>query len=271
MRPLSTRGLDQLAAWDGTVVPARDAATVVLLRDRAGMLEAYLMRRQPSMAFAAGMHVFPGGGVQESDFAPGIPWLGPSRSAWSSRLGCDDELAGALVVAGIRETFEETGILLAGPTSDSVVEDTGTPELAAARRLVEDRVMSFGDFLVETGLSLRTDLVGGWTRWITPEHEPRRFDTRFFVALVPVGQRVGELAREADHGRWVSVAEAVSEARSHRIQMMPPTLHTLVGLARLRAPEIIALSATRPVRTIAPRLVEVGGRAYLDVPEAHEF
>src|SRR3954469_21003226 len=103
MRPLSVRARDQLESWDGTVAAARHAATVVVTRERAGALEVLLLRRQPTMAFAAGMHVFPGGSVHGTDHDP-TPWTGPAAEAWAQRLRCDVELARALVVAAVRET-----------------------------------------------------------------------------------------------------------------------------------------------------------------------
>src|SRR3954447_22612855 len=114
---------------DGTLqaVEARPASTVVLLRDgdgRPGGLEVYLLRRHVDMAFAAGMCVFPGGGVDPRDFDADIGWGGPSAAAWADLLGADEAFARALVCAAVRETFEESGVLLAGPTEDTVVSDT---------------------------------------------------------------------------------------------------------------------------------------------------
>ena len=114
---------------DGTREPVevRHASTVVLLREGDGApggLEVYLLRRHVDMAFAAGMCVFPGGGVDKRDFDADIGWVGPSAAEWADLLGCDEAFARALVCAAVRETFEESGVLLAGPTAESVVGDT---------------------------------------------------------------------------------------------------------------------------------------------------
>src|SRR5205809_174390 len=136
MRPLSATAAAHLATWNGTVAPARDAATVLVTRPAASGIEVLLLRRRTSMAFAAGMHVFPGGAVSEGDHTA-VPWIGPDPEHWVGRWGCDRELAGALVVAAVRETFEETGILLAGADDRSVVGAVVGDEWHAARRDLE--------------------------------------------------------------------------------------------------------------------------------------
>ena len=112
---------------DGTRQPAepRNAATVVLLRPGAGdSPEVYLLRRQVSMDFAGGMCVFPGGGVDPRDYDTTVAWAGPTPEDWAARLGTDADVARALVSAAVRETFEESGVLLAGDSADTVVADT---------------------------------------------------------------------------------------------------------------------------------------------------
>ena len=100
----------------------------------AGGLEVYLLRRHVDMAFAAGMCVFPGGGVDPRDFDAEIGWVGPTPAEWAALLGTDEAFARALVCAAVRETFEESGVLLAGPTEDSVVEDTTGEDWEEDRR-----------------------------------------------------------------------------------------------------------------------------------------
>jgi len=271
LRPLSSRGIEQLAEFEGNTVRARDASTVVLLRNAPRGLETLFLRRQTSMAFAAGMHVFPGGGVQQSDTEADMPWIGPSPQIWSGILGCPPELARALVVAAVRETFEETGVLFAGPDQATVVADTSTAALQDARIALEAKQLSLREFLLAQGLVLRADLLHAWAHWITPAHEPRRFDTRFFVAALPKGQRIGALPREADRTLWLSVRAAADAARAGELEMMAPTSHTCRSLAGLADVDELAAAAARPLVTIQPRVVEIAGRRYLDVPPAHEF
>ncbi|MGZ6793290.1 MAG: hypothetical protein ACXVFV_10095, partial [Mycobacteriales bacterium] len=114
-----------------TPVEPRHASTVVLLRDAETGPEAYLLRRVKGMAFAGGMHVFPGGAVDPADAAADIAWAGPSAAEWGAWFGADEPLARALVCAAVRETFEECGVLLAGTSEDHLLEDVSSDEWEA--------------------------------------------------------------------------------------------------------------------------------------------
>ena len=241
----------------------RDAATIALVRDGDAGIEAYLMRRQSTMEFAAGMYVFPGGKVQDSDQLVDA-WVGPSPEEWGERFGCDADTARGLVVAAVRETFEESGILLAGPDADTIVADTSAPEMQEARLKLEEGQYGFAEFLNRCGLVLRADLIGGWSHWITPPFEPRRYDTRFFVAALPKGQVVGELPGEADRAEWMPVARALEAVEAGTAQMLPPTVHTCRQLSQFTAADILSAAADREITPIEPRIVEVDGELFLD-------
>src|SRR3954453_21569794 len=132
------------------------------MRDGGGLpggIEVYLLRRHVDMAFAAGMCVFPGGGVDKRDFDADIGWVGPSAAGWGALLWGDEPFARALVCAAVRETFEESGVLLAGPTEESVGGDTTGAGWERDRRALEGREVSFTSFLERRGLKLRTDLL----------------------------------------------------------------------------------------------------------------
>lgn len=245
-------------------VPARDAATIVLTRDGAEGIEVYLLRRQAAMAFAAGMYVFPGGGVQPSDADPLPGWVGPDPDEWGSRFHCDPALARSLVVAAVRETFEESGILLAGPDEHSVVADVSGEGFAAARVALDAGEYSFASFLDEHGLVLRADLLGAWAHWITPEFEPRRYDTRFLVAALPEGQVVGSLPGEADRALWAPVSRVLETVRAGEAAMLPPTAVTCSEIAELSAGEVIAAASKREIETILPQIVEENGNLFLE-------
>jgi 8-oxo-dGTP pyrophosphatase MutT (NUDIX family) len=261
--PLPER-LREHARADAPVVEPRHASTIIVVRDGAEGVEAYLMRRQTSMAFAAGMYVFPGGRMDPKDLVEDIPWAGPSPAEWAGRLECDESLARGLVVAAIRETFEETGVLLAGPDASSVLSDTSSPDLQAARATLEAGEVSFAEFLRDRGLVLRTDLIGAWAHWITPTFEPRRYDTRFFVAALPDGQQVGEMSREADRASWLPLRRALELVEAGEAAMMPPTETSCREVAEHTAATILAAAAERTIRTIEPRLVEVDGEWFLE-------
>jgi 8-oxo-dGTP pyrophosphatase MutT (NUDIX family) len=230
-------------------VPTRDAATIALLRETPGGPEVYLLRRVVGMVFG-GMHVFPGGSVDPADAAHATGWSGPPPSAFAEAFSCPEPLARALVCAAVRETFEEAGVLLAGSSSSDLLADVSTDEWEAERVALESRQQSLSELLDRRGLVLRADLLSPLAHWITPEVEPRRFDTRFFVAEVPAGQVARDVGSEADDRLWVRPAEALSGG----LTMLPPTAAALQDLAA--HPEVAsALRARRTIRAMLPKLV----------------
>ncbi|WP_433213994.1 NUDIX hydrolase [Dactylosporangium sp. CS-047395] len=226
-------------AEGGVPVRPRLASTVVLLREP---FEAYLIRRVATMAFAASMYAFPGGGVDPRDAAVVPGWAGPSPEDWAARLKLDESVARSVVCAAVREVFEESGVLLAGADADTVVGDVSGPDWEQARRALIARELGFAEFLSRNGLVLRSDLLAPWSRWVTPEFEPRRFDTYFFLALLPKGQVTRDVGGEADDHVWC----APGEAADGRYTMLPPTSHTLLELAE--AGGIEAALAAAPER-----------------------
>jgi len=250
----------------GTIAPAepRDAATVLLLRDTATGPEAYLLRRVRGMAFAGGMHVFPGGSVDPADAGAEVGWTGPPPAQWAGWLGCDEPLARALVCAAVRETFEESGVLLAGPSPTEVLADVSTDEWEAERTALEAREQSLSELLARRGLVLRADLLRPLAHWITPEVEPKRFDTRFFLAELPTGQVCREAGSEADQRLWARPADALADG----LRMMPPTA---AALEQVRdAPDVAAaLAVPRRLTPVMPVLeLDEDGRTVLRHPGA---
>ncbi|MBG0820240.1 NUDIX hydrolase [Planomonospora sp. ID91781] len=248
-------------------VPARDAATVVLLREGP---EVYLLRRKASMAFAAGAYVFPGGSVDPRDADQAVAWSGPSPAAWGEVFRADEGTARGLVCAAVRETFEESGVLLAGSSPTSVVDDTTGDDWEADRLALIDRTLSFADFLGRRGLVLRSDLLRPWAHWITPEVESRRYDTRFFVAALPPGQRTRDVGGEADQVAWVRPGDAIGQGARGEIFLMPPTHRTL---SELTAYEKVAdvLAAEREIVTFMPRIAEVDGEMQIVLDDGYRF
>jgi 8-oxo-dGTP pyrophosphatase MutT (NUDIX family) len=242
---------------------------VVLVRDRCDGIEMYLLRRQTSMAFAAGMYVFPGGGVDARDADASIAWAGPSPAQWAERLDVAEPLARELVSAAVRETFEESGVLLAGSSPSSVVVDVSGDDWEADRVRLESRELSLAQLLQRRGLVLRTDLLAAWTHWVTPEFEPRRYDTRFFVAALPAGQRTRDIFGEADRVAWMAPQDAVSGVDSGVMAMLPPTYVTCSDLLGFTSgADVLVAAAGRTIRPVLPRLVRDGDAFVLetDVP-----
>jgi 8-oxo-dGTP pyrophosphatase MutT (NUDIX family) len=264
------------AEGDATPAEPRDAATVVLLRPGAAGPDIYLLRRQTSMAFAGGMCVFPGGGVDPRDFDSVLTedglvdrglWAGPSPAEWASRLGCDEPKARALVCAAVRETFEESGVLLAGAGPDSVVADTTGDDWEADRVALESREVSLTAFLEKRSLVLRTDLLGAWSGWLTPVFEPRRYRTWFFVARLPEGQVTRDVSSESSSVMWAGAMDAVDQVERQEMLMMPPTWLTCLDVAQHADPDaVLAEARTRRVEMYTPEVVPDGEGFILSTP-----
>ncbi|HEY2267296.1 MAG TPA: hypothetical protein VGI96_32055, partial [Streptosporangiaceae bacterium] len=252
-RVLAERARD-LADGRLTPVVPRDAATVILLRPaEAGEgelgggagVEAFLLRRTAELEFAPGACVFPGGSVDARDGDSGTGWAGPSPEEFGVLLDVPADRARALVCAAIRETFEESGVLLAGSGPGDVVDVSG-PDWEQERLALLDRRESLSSLLERRGLGLRADLLRPWAHWITPELEPKRYDTRFFVAALPPGQHTRHVGGEADATMWITPAEAVAKFERDELPMMPPTIATLRELAEYAsAADVLAAADSR--------------------------
>ncbi|MGW0735397.1 NUDIX hydrolase [Streptomyces sp. NPDC002851] len=262
-----------LAAGTLTPVTPRRAATVMLLRDTDTGPAVHLLRRRTSMPFAAGAYAYPGGGVDPRDDDRVIGWAGPGRRVWAERLGVDDPAeAQAIVCAAVRETYEEAGVLLAGPTPDALVTDPTGPDWEADRHALVDRELSFAEFLDRRGLVLRSDLLAAWARWITPEFEPKRYDTWFFVAVLPYGQRTRNVSTEADRTTWLRPQEAISGYDKGEFVMMPPTIATLRQLAPYAtAADALAAAADRDLTPVLAKARLENGELLLTWPGHDEF
>ncbi len=226
----------------------RPAATVVVLRGGEDGPEVYLQRRPRTMGFAGGLWVFPGGRVDPSDRDPAVDasWAGPPPSAWADRIGVPADEARGLVVAACRETFEEAGVLLSDTPPDR-------SELEDARRRLLAGERGFARILAEMGVRLDTDQLRYWAWWLTPEGEPRRYDTRFFVAALPSDAAVtAHGLAEVERERWLAPAVAAGD---QSMPMLPPTRFTLRDLAGFpTVEEVLAAGRDRPVEQVLPRL-----------------
>ncbi len=248
--------------------PVRPAATVLLLRDGAAGLEVYLLRRTRGMPFAGGMSAYPGGGVDERDGSTPLAWVGPSPADWADSLGGDERLARELVCAAVRETFEEAGVLLAGPAEGLVVPDVAGDDWERERRALLARELSLSELLARRDLALRADLLRPFAHWITPPGESRRYDTRFFAALMPAGQEARDVSGEADEAVWTTPAAALTEHRAGTRPMLPPTIHTLEQLAGFPdAASALAGSPPAPLEPIMPTFAEEPGGLFAVLPD----
>ncbi|HEX2203680.1 MAG TPA: NUDIX domain-containing protein [Longimicrobium sp.] len=257
---------------DPSLIPAppRPAATVVLLRDAEGGPEALLLRRHGRSGFAAGAWVFPGGVVDKEDRSGGLADRldGPTPAEWAARLGMDepDEAVG-YVTAALREAFEETGILLARSDGVSPEPADAAHALEVARRALLSNVVGLRDVAVGNGLRLRGDALVYIAHWITPEPEPRRYDTRFFAARSPEGAECTVHDAEMTDALWLRPAEAVERFRAGELEMLPPTVHTLERLAGHASWEALrAAVEAAPVPAITPRMRRHPEGVAIEVP-----
>ncbi len=244
----------------------RHASTVILLRDTLSGPEVYVQERASTMAFCAEMTVFPGGGVDSRDMpgdvdqdghdSPELQWSGPSVKWWSQRLQKDESMARALVCAAVRETFEESGTLLAGWKDGTVVADTA-PYLEQRKQL-ENHQLAFSDFMNNNDLVLRADLLRPWANWVTPKEQPIRYDTAFFVAALPEGQDTSGDTREATSTGWFRPSTLLDGWRSRKINLMPPTWAQLKLLDTFRTTdEVMEFSANLSVDPVLEEPVDL--------------
>jgi 8-oxo-dGTP pyrophosphatase MutT (NUDIX family) len=221
----------------------RPAATVVLARDAAAGLEVLLLRRARSSGFVPGAYVFPGGRVDEQDADPRL----------RRRLaGLDPAAAGPeprYIVAAVREAFEETGLLLADAEPDAVA-------LHGWRTRLLSGDADFATVLDALGARIAAGRMAYMAHWITPEAEPRRYDTRFFLAAVPPGSRAEPDPREMTDARWLTPAAALDRFQAGTLPMVFPTVKTLQTLAAFTdTAGALAALRRRTVAPVLPRLV----------------
>jgi 8-oxo-dGTP pyrophosphatase MutT (NUDIX family) len=246
---------------DAHAVPLSPAATVMLVRDGVGGLEVFMLRRALGASFAGGVYVFPGGRVDAGDHAAELEAICDALDDGqaSARLGID---RGGLAywVAAIRECFEEAGVLLARPVdSDDAIrfDDPSTEQrFDAARRAVHSGDRSLVDLCAGEGLRLITGLVQYVSHWITPIGEPKRFDTRFFLALAPPAQVPLHDDSETIASLWVTPREALNRGAAGELHLYPPTIRNLEFLDQHPSAEL-ALAAGAAIGSppaIMPRL-----------------
>ena len=238
------------------------SATVLLVRDGAGGLEIFMVERHHQIDFASSALVFPGGKV---DAADGDAALRP-RCAGAGRLD-DGELA--LRVAAVRETFEESGVLIArrrGATALLTQAEVGPIEARERSELLAGRI-AFGEIAARQGLELACDVLVPFAHWITPEFMPKRFDTHFFLVAAPPDQAAAHDGRESVDSLWIAVEQAIDDARAKRRSIIFPTLRNLVKLGRSRSVAAALERARRePIVTVLPQVARGENGPVIRIP-----
>ncbi|MGA1370129.1 MAG: NUDIX hydrolase [Pseudomonadales bacterium] len=207
----------------------RMAASLLLVRDRPGGPEVFMLKRPGGVDFPD-LHVFPGGKLDLSDHQPALL---EGLSEWDADRALGVSGGSRYWVAAIRECFEECGVLLAS-RDDGLIRLESDSERARFhdyRQALIDRRLDIGTLCAREGLRLAGDRVQYFSHWITPEQAPRRFDTRFFIAAMPDEQDTLAHHWETAGEEWVRPADALSAHRAGRLLMISPTLITLESLA----------------------------------------
>jgi 8-oxo-dGTP pyrophosphatase MutT (NUDIX family) len=223
------------------MVRARYASTIVLVRpDEDGGFEILLTRRPPEMKFLGGFYVFPGGAVHQSDYAPKVLERCRGLAGNEARKTLDNrhdpELAIGHWVAGIRELFEEAGILLCVTESGAEIDlnDRATQKrFEAKRKAIVRGGLDFGDFLKTEALYCDLSRMVYFFHRITPEFYPMRFDTRFYIAPLPLNQSPLLRSEEVTDSQWIKPPEALARADREDFPILPPTTTVLGDLARI--------------------------------------
>ncbi len=247
--------------------PPRAASTVVMLRDGATGLEVLLMKRHGLSDVLGGAYVFPGGKLDladaELDAAQHLDQAAPALHASLHDAELDAAQAAGLYVAAVREAFEEAGVLLAESA------DGSEPDLARASALLKAGT-PFNAMLAELDLRVQTRRLAPWSRWITPRVPSvmnKRFDTRFFAAMVPPEQVATHDDYETTESTWLSPRAALQRYWDREIEMAPPQIMTLAQLARhATAEEAVAAARTRRPPLIQPESLEDGGTRVVCYP-----
>lgn len=284
--PLNDDQREAAQAWVefGARTPSkpRQASSVVLLKDSPSGLQTFLTYRPGGSPL--GTVAFPGGTIEPADDDV-TDWVGPSPVAWAKALGTDDSsLAKRHVVAAIRELFEETGVLLAGPDASSLVENISGTEWMQARESIATQDSTFAALLDRYGLALRTDLLKPLSHWTSPDFAHRRFDTRYFAAARPINQEPARLTSKGVWGRWASAADLLAERTSSALGDeigLPATIGLTLGELVVPGVEIILekiaaargciayLNHKRSINEYRPKLVaDAQEHLSLEVPTA---
>ena len=248
------------------IVAPRPASTVLLLRDSAATsdeIEVFMMVRHYEIDFNSGALVFPGGSVDKSDQE-----IIARPELYSGGEGLDAS-ALSFRIAAIRETFEESGILLARVGgSKALVDAKRAREIEAASRVALcDGKTTFLDVLAENGLQLALDELVPYAHWITPMGMPKRFDTWFFLAAAPPEQVGAHDGKESTDSIWVSPREALEGGESGRFKLPFPTTRNLIKLGKQKSVSA-ALDDSRgkTIVTVTPVMTKISGGRQLRIP-----
>ena len=258
----------------------RQAASVIFVRDGDNGLETILTYRPGTSPL--GVVAFPGGTALPGD-DESASWAGPGADYWQEQFHFSDiAQARRSVMAAVRESFEETGILLAGEDEQDVVERSSTPELMAWREAVAEQDKSFSDFLTSSGLSVRADLLRPVARWQSPDFFLKRYDIAYFTTALPVGQDPKLLLGKGVWGDWLNVRELLEAKDTSELgdrigqpntvgrtldQLITPGVMCMLESLAKAQTSVAWLSKRRKIEVKKPVLVTHNGACMLSFTE----
>ncbi len=227
-------------------MPIQPAATVIIVRDASPQYEIFMLKRTNRAVFASGMYVFPGGRVDDADHEAYYEQhhQGPSSQQQAQQAALGDDWR-AIWIAGIRETFEESGILLAYDASGELLQfdADNRHRFQDYRHQLHEGEISLATICQRESLTLALDLIHFYNRWVTPPGRPRRFDTRFFITQAPAIQHGLHDGKETVDSVWISPAEALRQCKEGEFSMMLVTEKQLADLNQYQtAAELIRMA-----------------------------
>jgi 8-oxo-dGTP pyrophosphatase MutT (NUDIX family) len=239
---------------------ARPAATILPIRDGARGLEVFMVVRHHQIDFASGALVFPGGRVDRGD-----------HTLAANPIFCPEPTRDmAFRIAAIRETFEECGILLARPLgTDRLVDAQELQAIEARHRApLAAGEIGFDIVLAENRLMPATDLLVHYAHWITPNHQPKRYDTQFYLVAAPAEHLAAHDGHESVDSVWIRPAQALAETEAGRFKLVFATMKNLEKLARRSCvADAMAMARASMVVTVQPKSAPLDdGRRKLIIP-----
>lgn len=246
------------------VVTPKPAATVVMMRDSEDGLQVLLLKRHRASGFVPGAYVFPGGRIDEADGDPRLV----TNCAVPERSG----VPAHYWYGAVREVFEETGVLLARDANGVWAPAASTSEeIETWREKLMNDATSLIEIVEQEKLTLVMDDVVYFSHWITPEAEPRRYDTRFFAAALPRGRQIRADEREMVDALWIAPSEALERFSANRLPMVFPTVRTLQDLAAYGSvDEALQALRNQKVEPVLPRLVRTDGGVGIVIDDREE-
>lgn len=259
-----------------------DASTVMLMRETpsANPFELLLMRRHARQSFMGKAFVYPGGQLDDTDCDAELTDFADGMTAVTAKMqlnepNLSDEKALGIFFAAIRETFEESGVLLAGLASGKDLDFTDQKlrqRFAKYRTMIHRQEMTLADLARQENLVFRLNDLRPYARWLTPEVEKKRFNTRFFLAAMPQDQVPVHDSAEMTETLWIEPGKALLKQKDGDMLLMPPTLKTLEEMVcRSSVAELLSHASSAAIQTIMPQVAAEGESIIIKLPHDPEY